>query len=97
MKRIALILLAALATGTAATAQNKTQKTWHKVKHDTKVAANKTGHAAATAASKVVDKTYDGKTGPNGETVYINKKSQYYYLDAKGHRTYATEAQLKDR
>lgn len=57
---------------------------------------NKTSELAVKGASTVVDKKYKGKCGPNGETVYINGQSQYYYVDKKGHKVYLKESELKD-
>jgi hypothetical protein len=37
------------------------------------------------------------RPGPNGETIYINDKSKYYYIDKKGHRQFVDESQLKDK
>lgn len=80
------------------------KKTGHAVKkgakatgHAVKKGAQKTAEVGAKGFSKVVDKTYDGKVGPNGETVYINDKSEYYYVDKKGKRHYVAEAELKEK
>jgi hypothetical protein len=72
------------------------QTTGDKIKHDAKVAGDKTSEIAANGASAVVDKKYDGKYGPYGETVYINKYSHYYYINKKGHRVYLKRSQLRD-
>lgn len=69
--------------------------------HKVGVAATKVGHKtsqiAATGAAAVVDKKYEGKCGPNGQTVYINKHSHYYYINKKGHRVYLKKSQLMDK
>ena len=58
---------------------------------------NKTAEIAAKGKAGVVDKVYDGKQGPNGQKIYINNKSQYYWIDKKGRRHFVTEAQLKNK
>ena len=58
---------------------------------------HKTSELAVKGASAVVDKQYKEKCGPNGETVYINSHSQYYYVDKKGHKVYLKESELKDK
>ena len=68
-----------------------------KIKHTTKKVGHATAHAAASTASMVVDKKYDGKCGPGGETVYINKHSHYYYINKRGHRVYLKKSQLMDK
>lgn len=63
--------------------------------------ANAAGGKAAEVASKgqseIVDKTYEGKAGPGGETVYITNESKYYWVDKKGHRHYVEESKLQDK
>jgi hypothetical protein len=57
----------------------------------------KTSNIAANGASMVVDKKYEGKCGPQGQTVYINKYSHYYYVNKKGHRVYLKKSELMDK
>ncbi|MFI5206088.1 MAG: hypothetical protein ACHQVK_04040, partial [Candidatus Paceibacterales bacterium] len=63
--------------------------------------AKKVGHKASELAAKgaaaVVDKKYEGKCGPHGETVYINEHSHYYYINKKGHRVYLKRSELMDK
>lgn len=59
-----------------------------------KAVGKKTSEVAAKGAAAVVDKKYDGMVSPGGETVYINDKSQYYYVNKKGHRVYLKKSQL---
>jgi hypothetical protein len=58
---------------------------------------DKTSELAVKGASTIVDKQYKGKCGPNGETVYINNHSKYYYIDKKGHKVYLKESELMDK
>jgi hypothetical protein len=67
------------------------------VKKGAKEVGNKTAELASKGKADVVDKKYDGKQGPNGETIYINDKAKFYWIDKKGHRHYITEAELKDK
>jgi hypothetical protein len=87
------------------------QKTGRVVKKSAKKVGNKTAELAAKGkaavvdkiylASKgkaaVVDKIYEGKQGPDGQTIYINNKSEYYWIDKKGHHHFVTENELKDK
>ena len=68
-----------------------------KVKRDTKTVGHTTAHVAASGAAAVTDKRYEGKCGPHGETVYINKNSHYFYVSKKGHRMYLKKSQLMDK
>ncbi|MCW3107664.1 MAG: hypothetical protein JWQ09_2170 [Segetibacter sp.] len=60
-------------------------------------AGRKTAEIASKGKSKIVDKVYEGKAGPNGEAIYINSKSKYYWVDKKGHRHYVEETELKEK
>jgi hypothetical protein len=68
-----------------------------KIGNTAKKVGHKTSNVAANTASHVVDKKYDGKYGPNGETIYINDKSHYYYINKKGHRVYLKKSELMDK
>lgn len=84
--------VAALLTGTQVYAQS----TGNKIKHDVHKVGHKTSEVAANGAAAVVDKKYDGKYGPNGENIYINKYSHYYYINKRGHRVYLKRSALRN-
>jgi len=67
------------------------------VKKDAKKVGNKTAEVASKGKAKVTDEKHKDKVGPNGETVYIDNHSKYYWVDKKGHRHYVTEAELKNK
>jgi hypothetical protein len=69
----------------------------HKIKKAATNVGHATSHAAATADAAVVDKKYDGKYGPNGQAVYINKYSHYYFISKTGHRVYLKKSELRDK
>lgn len=106
MKKVFVIMFALIFS--VAQAQEKDQTvgqkikqgaktTGHSVKKGATAAGNKTAEIASKGKSKIVDKVYEGKEGPNGETIYINSKSKYYWVDKKGHRHYVVETELKDK
>ncbi|QKJ32403.1 hypothetical protein HQ865_22445 [Mucilaginibacter mali] len=86
---------------TAKKVGNATATTAKKVGNTTaataKKVANKTSELAAKGDAAVIDQKMDGKVAPNGETVYINNKAQYYYVNKKGHRVYLKKSQLIDK
>lgn len=98
MKKIFGIVLfsAAFAFSGTAMAQEKTTAA-QDVKNAAKKTGNKTAEIASKGASKIVDKTYKDKVGPNGETIYIDKHSKYYYVDDKGKHVYVSKSELKDK
>jgi len=77
--------------------KTKVHKTTKQVGDAATKIGHKTSELAVKGASAVVDKQYKGKCGPNGETIYINSHSQYYYVDTKGHKVYLKESELKDK
>lgn len=68
-----------------------------KIGHAAKKVGHATAHVAASGAALVEDKKYEGKCGPNGQTVYINEHSHYYYVNKKGKRVYLKKSQLMDK
>ena len=82
--------------GIAGTVRRDTSIT-KKAGHTAKKVGDQTANTAANTASHVVDKRYEGKYGPHGESVYINGHSKYYYIDKKGHRVYLKESELMDK
>ena len=73
------------------------QKTGKAVKKTAKKVGNKTAEVASKSAAHVVDQVYKGKQGPDGQTIYINNESKYYWIDKKGHKNFITEAELKPK
>ncbi|HEY0609333.1 MAG TPA: hypothetical protein VGD35_06745 [Chitinophaga sp.] len=68
-----------------------------KVGETGKKVGQKTASTAVKGASKVTDKTYKGKEGPNGETVYIDKRDRKYIVDGKGKKVYLDESDIRDK
>ena len=95
MKKILSIGLFTFFLGFSATAfaQDDTSK----VKKAAKKTANKTAEVASKGKAKVTDQKHKDKVGPNGETIYIDNHSKYYWVDKKGERHYVTEAELKPK
>jgi hypothetical protein len=58
---------------------------------------HKTASIAVKGASTITDKTFKGKEGPNGETVYIDKKDRKYIVDEKGKKVYLKKSQIHDK
>lgn len=68
-----------------------------KIKKTAKKVGNKTAEIAAKGAAEVVDQVYKGKVGPQGQTIYIDNESKYYYINKKGRKVYVSKARLKDK
>ncbi|OLY92948.1 hypothetical protein SAMN05444008_10444 [Cnuella takakiae] len=100
MKKILSIaaILAATSLTVPAFAQNsKVEKVGQDIKKGAKKAGNKTAEIASKGKSRVTDTEHKDKVGPNGENIFIDNHSRYYWVDDKGKRHYVTEGQLKDK
>jgi len=97
--RLALLVTASVIVlqAKANTIQQDTTKFSTKVKTGLNKAGNKTAEVAANAAAAVADKTYAGKCGPHGQTVYINKNDHYYYINSTGHKVFLKKSQLRNK
>jgi hypothetical protein len=81
----------------SASAQDTTHNVTRTIKRDAKKVGNKSAEIASKGKASVTDQVYKDKVGPNGQKIYMDDHSRYYWVDKKGHRHYATEAELKDR
>jgi hypothetical protein len=72
-------------------------KAGHAVKKGGKKVGQKSAEWGAKGAAKITDKKYQGKTAPNGNTVYVTDDGQYYWVDKKGKRHFVKEEQLKPK
>jgi len=96
-KLIGILTILFLLSFSVTTHAQVVKKTTHAVKKSAKAVGNKTAEVASRGKSRVTDKVYKGKVGPNGQTIYIDDHSRYYWVDKKGHRNYVTEADLKPK
>ncbi len=92
-----IVKVAMVAAGLFAASYSHAQSVGQDVKKTAKKVGNKTAEVASKGASSVVDKKYDGKAGPNNETIFIDKNSAYYYINKKGKRVYIPKEQLRDK
>ena len=69
----------------------------HKIKKGAKKVGNETAELASKGKARVTDEVYKDKVGPNGQTIYIDHHSKYYWIDEKGHKHYTTSARLKNK
>jgi uncharacterized protein YcfL len=91
-------LAAAVLFGCAAATQAQTvDKIEDKIEAGARKAANKTAEVASKGKAKVTDEVYKDKTGPDGETVYIDNHARYYWIDKQGKRHYTAETELKPK
>jgi uncharacterized protein YcfL len=98
MKKISsLIIMGFLVTSLSAGAQEHDRSVKQTVKSGAKKVGNKTAEVASKGKAKATDSKHKDMVGPNGETIYIDNHSKYYWVDKKGHRQYVTESELKPK
>src|SRR5215472_10166257 len=94
LKIFAFLFIASFSYTVGAQTVKKTEQSVEKAAQKT---GNKTAEVASKGKSTVVDKVYKDKVGPDGQKIYIDGHSKYYWIDKKGHKNYVTEAELKDK
>src|SRR5207302_907071 len=98
MKKLAGISVFALIWGfSSVNAQSTAEVVGNDVKKGARKVGNKTAELSSKGAHRIKDKVYKDKVGPNGETIYIDSHSRYFWIDAKGHRQFINEDQLRNK
>jgi hypothetical protein len=70
-------------------AEEKTEEGADKVGEDISEAAGNVG-------AEIKDKPYVDKVGPDGQRIYMDRHSKYYYISDDGKKIFITKAQMKD-
>jgi hypothetical protein len=100
MKNLVKVALVAAGIFTISQGNAQTHKDstlGHKVGKTATAVGDATAHTAVSGDAAVTDKRYKGKMGPDGQTIYINKYSHYFYVDKKGKRVYLKKSELRDK
>ena len=105
MKKIILTALVMGCIGIASPAlaqtetekDSKVKKVGKSVKKGVKKAGHKTAELASKGKAKVTDKKLEDRVGPNGETIYVDDGSKYYWVDKRGARHFVEESQLRTK
>jgi hypothetical protein len=95
--KIALFAVGSFVISPAFAQTHKDSTLGHKISKTAKKVGHKTSEIAAKGAAGVVDKKYEGKVAPGGQTVYIDENSHYYYVNKKGHRVFVKKSALIDK
>jgi len=77
--------------------ERKAKEADREVKDDTEKLGDKISEGAGNVAAEVKDKPYSGKMGPDGEKIFIDKNSKYYYINHEGKKVYISKSQLRDK
>ena len=67
------------------------------VKKTAKKVGDETAEHASTAKAKVTDKKSSEWVGPDGQDIYVNDGTKFYWIDNKGKRIFITRDQLKTK
>lgn len=96
-KIVGITLLLIVAVFCSANAQSKAKKDTAAGKNIFEKSANKTAEITVKGKSAIIDKVYKDKVGPNGQTIYIDRHSKYYWVDKKGHNVYVAKNKLRSK
>lgn len=72
-------------------------KAWKGTKKGAKAVGNETAELASKGKAEVTDKTAEGWEGPNGEKIYVDDGSKYYWVSEKGKKMWISKDQLKKK
>ena len=105
MKKIILTAFVLAGLGLAAPAmaqddtekESKVKKAGKSIKKGVKKAGHKTAELATKGKAKVTDKKLEDRVGPNGETIYVDDGSKYYWVDKRGARNFVEESALRPK
>ncbi len=67
------------------------------IKQGAEKVSDKTAEIAVKGASAVADKIYKDKTGPDGQTIFIDGHAQFYWVNEKGKKVYVPADELIDK
>jgi hypothetical protein len=95
--KITLFAAAVLVAGKSYAQTHDDDNLGHKIGKTATKVGHKTEELGSKGASAVIDKKYDNKRAPGGQTVYIDKHSRYYYVNKTGHHVFLKKSQLRDK
>jgi hypothetical protein len=73
------------------------KKAWKGTKKGAKAVGNETAEVATKAKAKATDSKSSEWVGPNGQDIYIDDGSKYYWINEKGGREFVTKDQLRPK
>ena len=71
------------------------KKAWKGTKKGAKTVGNETAELATKAKAKVTDNKSSEWVGPEGQDIFIDDGSKYYWINEKGGRVFVSKDQLK--
>jgi hypothetical protein len=77
--------------------ERRSDNAGEEIEESAEKAGDSIAETTGNTAAGIADKVYEGKVGPNNETVYIDNEQRYYYIDNKGGKVYVSRLQLKDK
>ena len=95
MKKTIVILLFTFFGLSSITQAQVVKKAAKGVKTGAKAVGNKTAELATKGKAKVTDKESAEWVGPEGQKIYVDDGSKYYWINEKGGRVFVTKDQLK--
>lgn len=73
------------------------KKAWKGTKKGAKKVGNETAELASKGKAKATDKKSAEWVGPDGQDIYVDDGSKYYWINEKGARVFVSKEQLKEK
>lgn len=73
------------------------KKAWKGTKKGAKAVGNETAELATKGKAKLTDKTSAEYVGPDGQTIYVDDNTRYYWVSEKGKRMFVDKDALKPK
>jgi hypothetical protein len=73
------------------------KKAWKGTKKGAKAVGNETAELSTKGKAKLTDKKSDEWVGPEGQAIYVDDGSKYYWINEKGGRVWVSREQLKPK
>jgi hypothetical protein len=78
-------------------AEEAAEKTERNVEERSDEAGDQVAETAGNIGAGIKDKIYADKVAPGGQTIYIDKHAQYYYINDEGKKVFILKSQMKDK
>jgi len=78
-------------------AEKGAKKAWKGTKKGAKTVGNETAELATKGKARATDVKSTEWVGPNGQAIYVDDGSKYYWVNEKGGREFVSKSQLKPK
>ena len=73
------------------------KKAWKGTRKGAKTVGNKTAELATTGKAKITDNKSNEWVGPQGQAIFVDDGTKYYWINKKGGRVFVSKDELKPK